>query len=158
MDLGAISHHLDTMQISDAFNPQTAPAATSLPSPVPVRGPTSPLDPRGATHGWLPVLHRFSRPRVGVSYPRSSILLSTMQAGWSCPKCTFINKPTRPGCEMCSTDRPPDYVVPGGYEPDETELWRMQQEQEGMLRYQQVKGGAVGGSGWGGGVGGEAVL
>ncbi|XP_040552088.1 sharpin isoform X2 [Gallus gallus] len=93
MDLGAISHHLDTMQISDAFNPQTAPAATSLPSPVP--------------------------------------------AGWSCPKCTFINKPTRPGCEMCSTDRPPDYVVPGGYEPDETELWRMQQEQEGMLRYQQ---------------------
>ena len=60
-----------------------------------------------------------------------------MQAGWSCPKCTFINKPTRPGCEMCSTDRPPDYVVPGGYEPDETELWRMQQEQEGMLRYQQ---------------------
>uniref|UniRef100_A0A8V0YB76 SHANK associated RH domain interactor n=1 Tax=Gallus gallus TaxID=9031 RepID=A0A8V0YB76_CHICK len=83
-------------------------------------------------------------------------------AGWSCPKCTFINKPTRPGCEMCSTDRPPDYVVPGGYEPDETELWRMQQEQEGMLRYQQVKGGAVGGSGWGGGggggVGGEEVL
>uniref|UniRef100_A0A8V0Y6K6 SHANK associated RH domain interactor n=1 Tax=Gallus gallus TaxID=9031 RepID=A0A8V0Y6K6_CHICK len=69
MDLGAISHHLDTMQISDAFNPQTAPAATSLPSPVP--------------------------------------------AGWSCPKCTFINKPTRPGCEMCSTDRPPDYSWDG---------------------------------------------
>uniref|UniRef100_A0A8C2Y5Q2 RanBP2-type domain-containing protein n=1 Tax=Coturnix japonica TaxID=93934 RepID=A0A8C2Y5Q2_COTJA len=65
-------------------------------------------------------------------------------AGWSCPKCTFINKPTRPGCEMCSTDRPPDYVVPGGYEPDETELWRMQQEQEGMLQYQQVPAGALG--------------
>ncbi|KFM09418.1 RanBP-type and C3HC4-type zinc finger-containing protein 1, partial [Aptenodytes forsteri] len=58
-------------------------------------------------------------------------------AGWSCPKCTFINKPTRPGCEMCSTDRPDDYVVPGSYKPDETELWRMQQEQEGILQYQQ---------------------
>uniref|UniRef100_A0A8D0FC01 RanBP-type and C3HC4-type zinc finger-containing protein 1 n=1 Tax=Strix occidentalis caurina TaxID=311401 RepID=A0A8D0FC01_STROC len=61
-------------------------------------------------------------------------------AGWSCPKCTFINKPTRPGCEMCSTDRPEDYVVPGTYKPDETELWRMQQEQEGILQYQKREG------------------
>ena len=51
---------------------------------------------------------------------------------------------------MCSTDRPPDYVIPGGYEPDEMELWRMQQEQEGMLQYQQVTASAVGGSAWGG--------
>lgn len=41
---------------------------------------------------------------------------------------------------MCSTDRPDDYVVPGSYKPDETELWRMQQEQEGILQYQQVGG------------------
>ncbi|XP_062426751.1 sharpin isoform X2 [Rhea pennata] len=70
--------------------------------------------------------------------PTSTALPSPVQAGWSCPKCTFINKPTRPGCEMCSTDRPADYVVPGSYEPDETELWRMQQEQEGILQYQQA--------------------
>ncbi|NWI69251.1 HOIL1 protein, partial [Todus mexicanus] len=69
---------------------------------------------------------------------------SPVQAGWSCPKCTFINKPTRPGCEMCSTDRPDDYVVPGGYQPDESELWRMQQEQEGIRQYQQVRGGLAG--------------
>ncbi|XP_021239036.1 ranBP-type and C3HC4-type zinc finger-containing protein 1-like [Numida meleagris] len=93
-DIGDISQHLDTMQLGDVFGHPAAPAAASLPSPVP--------------------------------------------AGWSCPKCTYINKPTRPGCEMCSTDRPPDYVVPGGYEPDEMELWRMQQEQEGMLQYQQT--------------------
>uniref|UniRef100_A0A8B9EWG6 RanBP2-type domain-containing protein n=1 Tax=Anser cygnoides TaxID=8845 RepID=A0A8B9EWG6_ANSCY len=62
-------------------------------------------------------------------------------AGWSCPKCTFINKPTRPGCEMCSTDRPDDYVVPCSYKPDETELWRIQQEQEGILQYQQQQRG-----------------
>uniref|UniRef100_A0A8C0GW98 RanBP-type and C3HC4-type zinc finger-containing protein 1 n=1 Tax=Chelonoidis abingdonii TaxID=106734 RepID=A0A8C0GW98_CHEAB len=56
---------------------------------------------------------------------------------WSCAKCTFINKPTRPGCEMCSTDRPAEYMVPGSYQPDETELWRMQQEEKGILQYQQ---------------------
>ncbi|XP_074942123.1 sharpin isoform X2 [Phalacrocorax aristotelis] len=70
--------------------------------------------------------------------PAATSLPSPVQAGWSCPKCTFINKPTRPGCEMCSTDRPDDYVVPGSYKPDETELWRMQQEQEGILQYQQA--------------------
>ncbi|KFV78987.1 RanBP-type and C3HC4-type zinc finger-containing protein 1, partial [Struthio camelus australis] len=67
----------------------------------------------------------------------SATRVCSLQAGWSCPKCTFINKPTRPGCEMCSTDRPADYVVPGSYKPDEMELWRMQQEQEGILQYQQ---------------------
>uniref|UniRef100_A0A670IXK6 RanBP-type and C3HC4-type zinc finger-containing protein 1 n=1 Tax=Podarcis muralis TaxID=64176 RepID=A0A670IXK6_PODMU len=60
-----------------------------------------------------------------------------LQTGWSCPTCTFINKPTRPGCEMCSTDRPANYVVPGSYRPDEVELWRMQQEKEGILQYQK---------------------
>ncbi|XP_055656072.1 sharpin isoform X1 [Falco peregrinus] len=70
--------------------------------------------------------------------PAATSLPSPVQVGWSCPKCTFINKPTRPGCEMCSTDRPEDYVVPGSYKPDETELWRMQQEQEGILQYQQA--------------------
>ncbi|XP_048338527.1 sharpin isoform X1 [Sphaerodactylus townsendi] len=63
---------------------------------------------------------------------------SPTQAGWSCPTCTFINKPTRPGCEMCSTDRPAAYVVPGSYRPDDVELRRMQQEKEGILRYQQA--------------------
>ncbi|XP_028834483.1 ranBP-type and C3HC4-type zinc finger-containing protein 1 isoform X2 [Denticeps clupeoides] len=30
----------------------------------------------------------------------------TTQSEWSCPSCTFINKPTRPGCEICSAARP----------------------------------------------------
>uniref|UniRef100_A0A8C6VGU2 RanBP-type and C3HC4-type zinc finger-containing protein 1 n=1 Tax=Naja naja TaxID=35670 RepID=A0A8C6VGU2_NAJNA len=63
--------------------------------------------------------------------------LSSAQAGWSCPTCTFINKPTRPGCEMCSTDRPAGYVVPVSYRPDDVEVWRMQQEKEGILQYQK---------------------
>ncbi|XP_001917070.3 sharpin isoform X1 [Equus caballus] len=38
--------------------------------------------------------------------PASSSLPSPLQPGWSCPSCTFINAPSRPGCEMCSTQRP----------------------------------------------------
>lgn len=38
--------------------------------------------------------------------PSSSSLPSTLQTGWSCPSCTFINASNRPGCEMCSTQRP----------------------------------------------------
>ncbi|XP_064910772.1 sharpin isoform X3 [Columba livia] len=72
------------------------------------------------------------------STPPAPSLPSPVPAGWSCPQCTFINKPTRPGCEMCSADRPSDYVVPGGHQPDESELWRMQQEQEGIRQYQQA--------------------
>ena len=42
--------------------------------------------------------------------------------GWKCPECTYHNKPIRPGCEMCTTPRPEDYVVPAGYKMDEEEL------------------------------------
>uniref|UniRef100_A0AAY4AKM0 RanBP2-type domain-containing protein n=1 Tax=Denticeps clupeoides TaxID=299321 RepID=A0AAY4AKM0_9TELE len=33
-------------------------------------------------------------------------LFHSLQSEWSCPSCTFINKPTRPGCEICSAARP----------------------------------------------------
>ncbi|KAK1173892.1 ranBP-type and C3HC4-type zinc finger-containing protein 1-like isoform X1 [Acipenser oxyrinchus oxyrinchus] len=69
----------------------------------------------------------------------SSTMPTGPQTGWSCPSCTYINKPTRPGCEICSHDRPVDYVVPGGYQPDEEELWRIQQEKEAVWQYQQVR-------------------
>ncbi|XP_039702020.1 sharpin isoform X1 [Pteropus medius] len=38
--------------------------------------------------------------------PAGSSLPGPLQPGWSCPSCTFINAPSRPGCEMCSTQRP----------------------------------------------------
>uniref|UniRef100_A0A2K6GVX8 SHANK associated RH domain interactor n=1 Tax=Propithecus coquereli TaxID=379532 RepID=A0A2K6GVX8_PROCO len=38
--------------------------------------------------------------------PATSSLPSPPQPGWPCPSCTFINTPSRPGCEMCSTQRP----------------------------------------------------
>ncbi|XP_033960053.1 ranBP-type and C3HC4-type zinc finger-containing protein 1 isoform X2 [Pseudochaenichthys georgianus] len=32
------------------------------------------------------------------------------QTEWACPSCTFINKPTRPGCEICATARPETHI------------------------------------------------
>ncbi|XP_068160357.1 ranBP-type and C3HC4-type zinc finger-containing protein 1 isoform X2 [Antennarius striatus] len=67
----------------------------------------------------------------------SPITASTQ--GWPCPSCTYINKPTRPGCEICSTNRPENYVIPGGYRPDALELQRIQQEKESIRQYQQAR-------------------
>ncbi|XP_006881471.1 PREDICTED: ranBP-type and C3HC4-type zinc finger-containing protein 1 [Elephantulus edwardii] len=59
--------------------------------------------------------------------------------GWQCPGCTFINKPTRPGCEMCCRARPETYQVPASYQPDEEERARLAGEEEALRQYQQRK-------------------
>lgn len=61
------------------------------------------------------------------------------QIGWACPRCTFLNRPTRPGCEICSEARPEDYEVPDVYTPDAEEARRMQQENMAMLLYEQAQ-------------------
>ncbi|XP_005062379.1 PREDICTED: ranBP-type and C3HC4-type zinc finger-containing protein 1-like [Ficedula albicollis] len=55
--------------------------------------------------------------------PRPASPEQSPQPGWPCPRCTFLNKPTRPGCEMCSSPRPEGYRVPGGHRPDPAEGW-----------------------------------
>lgn len=57
--------------------------------------------------------------------------------GWSCLQCTYMNKPTRPGCAMCSASRPENYQIPDIYLPDEEETRRIQQEELASLQYQQ---------------------
>lgn len=37
-------------------------------------------------------------------------LLSRQQTEWACPSCTFINKLSRPGCEICATARPDIHI------------------------------------------------
>lgn len=59
--------------------------------------------------------------------------------GWQCPGCTFINKPTRPGCEMCCQARPETYQVPATYQPDAEERARLASEEEALRQYQQRK-------------------
>ncbi|XP_037550183.1 ranBP-type and C3HC4-type zinc finger-containing protein 1 [Nematolebias whitei] len=82
------------------------------------------------------------RDLISLKMPQLNEALSpstSSSQGWSCPSCTYINKPTRPGCEICSTNRPESYVVPGGYQPDALELQRIQQEKEAIRQYQQAK-------------------
>uniref|UniRef100_A0A3Q1H289 RanBP-type and C3HC4-type zinc finger-containing protein 1 n=1 Tax=Acanthochromis polyacanthus TaxID=80966 RepID=A0A3Q1H289_9TELE len=82
------------------------------------------------------------RDLINLEMPQLSEALSpntSSTTGWSCPSCTYINKPTRPGCEICSTNRPENYVIPGGYRPDALELRRIQQEKEAIRQYQQAR-------------------
>ena len=58
--------------------------------------------------------------------------------GWTCPRCTFVNVPTRPGCEMCSAERPADYQVPAGATVDDREKSRIEAEARGEALFQQV--------------------
>ncbi|XP_026161743.1 ranBP-type and C3HC4-type zinc finger-containing protein 1 [Mastacembelus armatus] len=61
------------------------------------------------------------------------------QLGWACTTCTYLNKPTRPGCEMCGEERPDNYVVPAIYQPDQQEALRIQQEELAMLQYEEAQ-------------------
>ena len=58
--------------------------------------------------------------------------------GWTCPQCTFINVPTRPGCEMCSKERPADYQVPAGATMDDRERSRIAAAAREEALFQQV--------------------
>ncbi|XP_075997101.1 ranBP-type and C3HC4-type zinc finger-containing protein 1 [Genypterus blacodes] len=58
--------------------------------------------------------------------------------GWACTQCTYVNKPTRPGCEICGDARTQDYQVPDFYKPDTAEVQRLQQEQLATMQYQQA--------------------
>ncbi|KAM5245708.1 ranBP-type and C3HC4-type zinc finger-containing protein 1 isoform 6-T6 [Ctenodactylus gundi] len=82
-------------------------------------------------------------PKSGAPQEPGGVQPETAQeplpVGWQCPGCTFINKPTRPGCEMCCCARPEGYQVPASYQPDEEERARLAGEEEALRQYQQRK-------------------
>ncbi|XP_063003472.1 ranBP-type and C3HC4-type zinc finger-containing protein 1 isoform X2 [Elgaria multicarinata webbii] len=61
------------------------------------------------------------------------------KVGWECPRCTYLNKPTWPGCEMCCGERPKGYILPEGYQLDGEEQDRLQKEAEATRQYEQAK-------------------
>ncbi|KAJ8303510.1 hypothetical protein KUTeg_019906 [Tegillarca granosa] len=73
------------------------------------------------------------QPAKATSSPREE-----SEIGWQCPACTYINLPTRPGCEICSGDRPKSYVIPKDYQLREEEKARIKQELEMEHQVQQV--------------------
>ena len=58
--------------------------------------------------------------------------------GWSCPKCTVINEPYRPGCEVCGENCPNDYKPPPGYTPTKDEVKWLQDEMKEKLHLEEV--------------------
>ncbi|XP_039646164.1 ranBP-type and C3HC4-type zinc finger-containing protein 1 [Perca fluviatilis] len=131
-----------------------SPASLSLPTPpLPATSANGPSSLGRRAYTTLPPrLHTSSntergniseiRDLINLEMPQLNEALSPNTAstqGWSCPSCTYINKPTRPGCEICSTNRPENYVIPGGYRPDALELRRIQQEKEAIRQYQQAR-------------------
>ncbi|XP_029779045.1 sharpin isoform X2 [Suricata suricatta] len=74
----------------------------SAPREAPGRSPQCPQKMDGELSRLFP--QSLGQPRAPL--PTTSSLPSPLQPGWSCPSCTFINAPGRPGCEMCSTQKP----------------------------------------------------
>ncbi|XP_045716881.1 sharpin [Phyllostomus hastatus] len=75
----------------------------SAPRETPGRSPQRPQKMDGE------LSHRLFPQSLGLPQapqPASSSLPSPLQSGWPCPSCTFINILSRPGCEMCNTQRP----------------------------------------------------
>ena len=58
--------------------------------------------------------------------------------GWPCPRCTVINEPYRPGCEVCGENRPEDYRPPAGYTPTKDEVKWLQDEMSEKLHLVEV--------------------
>ncbi|XP_058486533.1 ranBP-type and C3HC4-type zinc finger-containing protein 1 [Solea solea] len=77
-------------------------------------------------------------PAKPPTVPKPAVLPKP-QLGWACTSCTFMNKPTRPGCEICGGERPENYKVPEIYQPDQEEILRIQQEKLAMLQYEQAQ-------------------
>ncbi|XP_029142706.1 ranBP-type and C3HC4-type zinc finger-containing protein 1, partial [Protobothrops mucrosquamatus] len=73
------------------------------------------------------------------SGPGLTVPVEPPKVGWECPSCTFINKPSRPGCEMCCSERPLNYVIPEGYQLDAEEREWLQRDLEATRQYEQVE-------------------
>lgn len=63
--------------------------------------------------------------------------------GWTCEMCTFVNQPTRPGCEVCTAARPEGYVVPVDTMLNEQERNRLAAEQRQEALFQQAEEGRL---------------
>ncbi|XP_074059199.1 LOW QUALITY PROTEIN: sharpin [Macrotis lagotis] len=76
------------------------------PGPRGARPPGRGLETREKSNGEVSSLLTQQPGLPQTSRPAPTNLSECLQGGWSCPSCTFINVPGRPGCEMCSTEQP----------------------------------------------------
>ncbi|XP_069003786.1 ranBP-type and C3HC4-type zinc finger-containing protein 1 [Embiotoca jacksoni] len=114
---------VDSMQSMQLFPRGLGGEKTAPPPPLPPKAPT-------ATKPTVP---------TKTTVPPKPTVAPKPQLGWPCKVCTYVNKPTRPGCEMCGDERPEDYKVPDIYQPDQQEVAWIQQEELALFQYQQAK-------------------
>ena len=108
----SLSSKTVTRQLSESQPLSLRPNAN--PSPM-IRNATDPLRLGRSSSGSPPGVDvdtgsaRIFTPKKPPPPPKSKPKEPAPPAGWVCPTCTFVNVPTRPGCEMCAADRPADY-------------------------------------------------
>jgi len=85
----------------------------------------------------LPLSTNVSERLLATKPEKNEVLQPTF--GWICTSCTYVNQPTRPGCEMCSTPRPDDFKLPPDYIPtaDEQELMKKQKYSDELFKKMQ---------------------
>ena len=106
--------------------PRTNNLSSSVPIPLGELIQRNNMDPpqraKGGSHQWENDFHS-NNPlpfhNVGGRAMHAGPSQVKAKAGWECPTCTLMNMPQRPGCEMCSTERPASYVVPTNLPLDE---------------------------------------
>ena len=125
-------------QRNDFNIPQVEPRGYPQVHPKPVkpvaRVPEQPeifpppnIQPRGVVPGGVPVLPMapIQKRPANEGPPQMApkpVGLAEKPSGWNCPKCTYLNEPYRPGCKMCSAERPENYEVPIGHVASADEL------------------------------------
>ncbi|KAK3754772.1 hypothetical protein QZH41_019689, partial [Actinostola sp. cb2023] len=81
----------------------------------------------------MPVLQPVNeRPSIGVEES------AVEPQGWKCIECTYVNTPTRPGCEICGANRPEDYVVPQNPRITDQERTRLENERQEAEIFQRT--------------------
>uniref|UniRef100_A0A8D0HTR5 RanBP-type and C3HC4-type zinc finger-containing protein 1 n=1 Tax=Sphenodon punctatus TaxID=8508 RepID=A0A8D0HTR5_SPHPU len=97
------------------------------------------LQPRGGQGPPDPALGRFQDVAGADERRIEPVVAEPPKVGWACPRCTYVNRPTWPGCEVCCAERPKGYLVPAGYQPDAEEAARLRREEAAMKQYEEVK-------------------
>ena len=132
--------------IDDANNPNISSQDVIFPSPHEASIPLThtnkyiSMENSGTTNAKLVQTASLLVENTDQSVPNNVDSFQFVAQGWQCNRCTFVNEPTRPGCQMCSNPRPADYKQPVGYMPSPSEQERLKQEKynEGMvLKLQQ---------------------
>lgn len=110
-------------------SPSTGPARTlTTPTGLTLAPPTGPARTLTPPTGLTPPTQLKTKLSVQLAPETTNKGNRLDDVGWHCPECTFVNEPTRPGCEVCTASRPAGYKPPAWYQPSDRERRRIEEE------------------------------